>query len=432
MHAPAFALALLLALPVAGAAPPAGPPLRPGPPDPSAPLADLLADPVALAALAVQAHPDVAAASARVAGLQSMAEVAGAFPDPMLDLESMHAFPGPEVDEHMTGLGLMLRQELPLPGVQRARREAAQAELQGAEAERDEVVAMLRAEVHAAYWRLSLVRARRAVDEEHLSRLAELEEVVRSRYETGEAGASALLRVALLRDQLDLDRRELDVAEAALLAELARATARAQVRVATPPPTEVPVQGEPAAWLERAASQRPAVRAALAEAQVAQAQAGLARAEARIMPTVSAGYETAMMPGAGDVVSVGLSLPLGISAARVGRGMQAAAEQETVAAQAMSQALLDAIRAELVDAHAAWARAVDRGLVTRDQLVPRARQALDATLADYRVGRAPFAELVDAELMLLDLERARLEAAADTRLQQARVAGLLGVAPEEL
>lgn len=419
-------IALLLLLCAALAGPP-----DPRPPDAAPPGASTLSDPDALAALAVQAHPDLAAASARLAAARAEAEVAGLLPDPMLGVEYMHGMPGDTGGDHQGGLALMARQELPLPGVLHARRQAARAGLAVVEAERAEVQAALIAGLHVDWWTLALVRARRAVDQEALDRLGELEAVVRSRYETGEAGASALLRVDLLRDQLALDLRMLEVDEAGLLAALARAAAVEALDLRTDSPTALPVPGTPEAWLARAGVARPALAGRAAEAEAMRRVARVARAEGWTLPAVTAGLETGM-GGAGALYRVGVELPLALSSGRVGRAMEGAALQRAAEAETMRRSMVDELRAELTAAHATWSVAAERARVLTERLLPQAERALGATLSDYRVGRAPFADLVDAELALLDLERMRLLAATETRVQQARVAGMLGLAPSEL
>lgn len=402
-----------------------------GTPDPGSLAGASLSSPEALAERALQAHPDLAAASARLAAARAEADVAGALPDPMLGVEYMHGMPGATHGDHESGLGLMARQELPLPGVLYARRQAAQAGLVVVQAEQAEVQAALVAELHATWWTLALVRARREVDQSALDRLGELEAVVRARYETGEAGASALVRVDLLREQLALELRMLDVDEAELLAALARAAAVEALEVRTEAPQALPVAGTPEDWLTRAEQARPALAARAAEAEAMRSMAHAARTEGWTMPTVFAGLETGM-GGAGELYRVGVELPLALSSGRVGRAMEGAALQRAAQAEAMRRALVDELRAELSAAHAAWTVAAERAQALQDRLLPQAERALTATLSDYRVGRAPFADLVDAELALLDLERMRLQAATETRVQQARVAGMLGLAPSAL
>ena len=63
--------------------------------------------------------------------------------------------------------------------------------------------------------------------------------------------------------------------------------------------------------------------------------------------------------------------------------------------------------------------AVQEAQTYRKDLIPEARMSLDATFASYRVGRADFSSLFQAETELLNLERtARM---AETAAAQARV-----------
>ena len=88
---------------------------------------------------------------------------------------------------------------------------------------------------------------------------------------------------------------------------------------------------------------------------------------------------------------------------------------------------LDAIAADGERALARWQRAEDKARTFTDVLIPAARTALETTRADFATGRADFASLFDAEIVLLDLERAVIAASTETWLQQNRARALVGV-----
>ena len=64
-----------------------------------------------------------------------------------------------------------------------------------------------------------------------------------------------------------------------------------------------------------------------------------------------------------------------------------------------------------------------------DDLVPRARQALDATTAAYETGQATLAEVIAVQRTLLDLELALLAARRDLLVAAADRDAALGVVP---
>ena len=60
-----------------------------------------------------------------------------------------------------------------------------------------------------------------------------------------------------------------------------------------------------------------------------------------------------------------------------------------------------------------WKRSAQKARTYRDELIPQSRLSLDATFASYRVGRADFASLFQAEVELLNFERTTRTAATD-------------------
>ncbi|MCO4747796.1 MAG: hypothetical protein KC912_23575, partial [Proteobacteria bacterium] len=99
------------------------------------------------------------------------------------------------------------------------------------------------------------------------------------------------------------------------------------------------------------------------------------------------------------------------------------------ALKSQATTLRQAIERDLVVVEANWTRAFERATLYADVLVPEAIRARDATLADYRVNRAAFADVLEAEVALLDLERVAILSATETQIQAALVRGLLGVNP---
>ncbi len=398
---------------------------------PLAVAADDLAD---LTVEALSANPGIAAMEARVEQLDALAGVADAWPDPMAMLEysNVPVSSWGLADHPMAGLQLKAQQTIPFPGVTGLRQEVAESRVAVAEASLDEARLRLVRAVEESWWRLLLVRQLRAVTAEHVELTDQLVEAVRARYETGSAGQHALVRLQVLRDKLaddldDFERRDRQLS-AALVASLARSPAD---RFDTPAEAVPLAPGEGVAgWLDQAREERPALEELRAAERGAELEARLARADARPDLTVWGGYrvrtvQTDVDPGT-DLASLGISAPITLSSSRVGRGKQSAALEAAAAARRRHEALLDSIEAQLESAHAAWTRAASKAQVYQDELLPAARQALDTTLADYRVDKADFASLYQAEVQLLELDRARLTAITETHLQNAAVRAITG------
>lgn len=386
--------------------------------------------PAALADAALAAQPGLQAAQAQVDAMQAAVDGSLARPDPTVSVDVMAPVPSLDVaSDMMSGVEVGVGLPLLLPGVRDARQATAQAGVAMAEVGLRDRALALQAEVHQAWWLLVRARQLQALGRTQLDRLAELEATVRSRYETGEAGSHALVRVGLMRADMADMLREHDTQEAALLAALARATADPALALATAgPPEPVAPPADVEGWLDAARADNPMLAMTRAQEQEAQARAHQARTDARVMPMVHAGYR--YRPGhSDDMVMVGASVPIGVGMARMGRSMEAMALAEARAAQAEGEAVDDMLEAELRELLAMWRRADTRARVVAEQLLPQARLALDASLSDYRVGMAAFADVIDAELMLIDLERELLQHATESRVLQARVGGLTGSLP---
>lgn len=385
---------------------------------------------------AMEAHPDLAALDAAVTAARSRDEAAGRWPDPAVALEySQVPVTGLDLSGHpMSGVQVKLMGSVPL-----SRSYAAEQDLSGLRV--DEAAAArrwrgleIRAGVREAWWALARARQLAGVDERHLERAGALREAVQARYETGTTGQHALLAVYVLEDRLrdDLDevRSRASVLEARLL-EAAGRDAGDPVDLpahteALPPPPGVED------WPETAPDGHPQVAVFAAEVRALRAAAALA--SARRIPELDlwGGYrvrtvETASDPGT-DLVSLGVSVPLGISRGARQTAEAAALEATARGAAARLRRLEQELRARRVAVSTRWSRAWRR-VESHRALVADARDALDAALASYRVGRADFETLYRAEVTLLSLERSAIEAANETRIQAARALVALGREP---
>ncbi|MCB9762548.1 MAG: TolC family protein [Alphaproteobacteria bacterium] len=394
------------------------------------------AQPEALADEAVAANSDLEAMRARARALEARAEVAGAWPDPMLAVE-LSNLPVDSFDlsgHPMAGVQLRAQQTLKPPGWSPLQREVGALRADAAGLSVDEAALQLRAAVTRTWWLLTRTRLLREVTEAHLARTEELLRAARVRYETGGVGQHAVLRLTVLRDRLGDELGDFARDERALTAALNEALARPPGQ-AVPTPAAVEPAPPPgsADWEALARAHRPLVLRLGVEGDAARSAAALARVDARPDLTVWAGYrirtvETATDPGT-DLVAVGLGAPIPAGSLRRARGAEAAAQEEARAAAQALEAVINEIVASVDAALARWGRAAEKTQTCDGVLIPGAQQTLDTTLADFAVGRADFASLFEAEVTLLDLERARIVAAVETHLQQAEVTALLGVEP---
>ena len=413
----ALATALLAAPgPVAAQAPPEGP-------DGSAELA----------ALAVEANPDIAAVATGIRALEQRVAGAGAWMDPVVSVGYLNMpvdrlAPG---ESPMSGIQIQLRQTFFWPGKIEAREEEAEALVRVQGQSLAERKWQLRAMVKRSYYRLALVRHLRDVTADHVRLLDQLVSVVQIRYEVGKVGQQDLLRLQVLRGKLADDLHGFERDDAALTAAINAALHRASgIPVQTPGRLLTPPPGYGVEQLiDISLRQRPLLRRY--REQAAARRAAARRAEREGYPDLAAwvGYtariEAGMDPGT-DFVSLGLSVPLPLSYDR--RWGSVARENELRAAQSEQEreAELDRIRAALGRVVAAWRRAAQEAATYRDELMPAAHRTLDATLAAYQVDRADFASLFQAELQLLDFERTIRRAEADSALARVETEALVG------
>lgn len=385
---------------------------------------------------ALEVHPSIEGLEAQVEALEHGVQRSRALPEPVVALEySNMPVDAPYPGAHpMSGVQMRVQQGLLAPGTRPRREEAAHRRVAVGEAAVAEARTRLAAAVRSAYWQLALIRQQRELTVEHLALVDQLVETVRASYEVGGAGQHDLLNLGVLRRQLDDRLGEFDRRERELLAALGSA-----LDTSPPPAIETPALTPAAAipgTLEElvgaAVSGNPTLARLEALGQAERASAVAAEREAWPDPAVWAGYRGRAPVGEVDdgvnQVSVGFSIPLPTSARARWGAQEAAHEALARASDAEAAAVLAELRAGLDGSLARLERATGKATFYRDDLIPAARDALDATLSAYRVGRADFASLVAAQVQLLDLERTARDADAQAVLATVEIQRWVGVA----
>ena len=389
-----------------------------------------------LVRLALQANPTLESARQRIDALQNRSVQANVRPEPTVGVEySNMPVTAPVPGNHpMSGLQLKLQQTFLFPGTVPRRVVAAEARVRIEQASYEEARVALAAAVRRSFWRLALTRQLRAVTEEHVAQVDQLIEVVRASYEVGEAGQHDLLNLQLLRDRLTDDLQDFERLDRELVAAITAAVhADGPQVVETPPQTAVPMPPTSLDDLVQLAIAGSPALARLDATEAAElAAADSARREAWPDMTLWAGYRVrAPVDGVDDgdnQASIGFSVPLPTSATRRWGGLENEHQALARAARSDTEAALAELRADLDAAVARWERAVGKATTYREQLLPDARTTLDATLSAFRVGRADYTSLFQAEVQLLDLQRAARVAEAEAALAEVDVTMLLGTA----
>ncbi len=382
---------------------------------------------------AVRANPSLQALGDRVGALEQKVHQARAWLDPTFSAEySNMPIDDPTPGQHpMSGIQFMLRQTFYWPGKVGAREEEAKSRVRTEQLSLAEKELQLRATVKRAYYRLALTRQLRDVTKQHVRLVSDFVDTVRIKVETGVGAQHELLSLRVLLDQLKDDLKSFDRDEASLTAAI-NATLHRPIGVEVPTPEQTVVQ-EPttdaATLAQQAERDRPLFKRFVAEAETYRSAARRARREGYPDITLFGGYRVRTQAGTDpgkDFVSLGVSLPLPLfyddrwgSEERQNEKLAEATVQERDAA-------LDLMRGDVGGVVADWKRSAQKARTYREELIPEARMSLDATFASYRVGRADFASLFQAEVELLNFERATRTAAMDAAEARVRAEEIVG------
>jgi cobalt-zinc-cadmium efflux system outer membrane protein len=141
------------------------------------------------------------------------------------------------------------------------------------------------------------------------------------------------------------------------------------------------------------------------------------------MLTVRAGTAYTMTEGRGAMLMVGISLPIWRKRLRAGVA-------EAQAMREMAKADLDTM-ARMVEGEAAQAlsqlhAARERNRLVRDEVLPRARYAIDPALSSYAAGRLPLVSVLEAVQTLRAAQSDLIESDVELGLAWARLGRAMG------
>ena len=345
-------------------------------------------------------NPEIAQTRAAVEAEAQRIPQAGALPDPVLSLGIQNdGFNGIQVGKMETSFySIMATQAFPFPGKRGLREQVASLDKQRADARLDRVRLSLEGQVRRAYLDYVLARDQLVLLGELESLWQQAETAARARYESGEAPQSDLLRAQLERARLGQRRWVLEADIANKLAVINRLRARpldeplettARISATTDP---LPVSADAAA--QDAESRSPELKLAALGVEQSGRRVDLARKERWPDFSVSA----AIMPrGSLDPMwQLGFSVSVPIWAGR----KQAKAVEESQARE-VSEAQGEAAIRQILRLRARERMALLDALVRtnrlyRDALLPLSDATTRSTLAQYTVGRLPFASVLEA------------------------------------
>ena len=354
-----------------------------------------------LTAEAVAANPGLQARRASARAASKRIGPAGALPDPMLNVGVMDLtlprFAFRESD--FTEVDLEVSQDFPWPGSLGARTQVARAQARGAAAD----VAARRREIVVRtaelYYRLRYVLTARASLQRQRGLLATAVEIATARYASTSAPQSDPLqaRVAVARlDAEDADWAEQQARAGAELKALRSVRGRESLTIELIRPETVPLgpHGEHsgAALIPDSLPAHPRLTARRASVEAAEQTARVEQLAARPDFNITTRYGA--RPLGSDFFSafLGIRLPLW-----GGRKLAGAARADAEAARAELAEETVTLEAELAAAHAAVGGGETRLRLLTTQVIPSAWATVEAVLRSYRVGQAPFLNVLAAE-----------------------------------
>jgi cobalt-zinc-cadmium efflux system outer membrane protein len=305
-------------------------------------------------------------------------------------------------ESDFTEVDLELAQEFPWPGSLGARTQAARAEAQRASA----TVAARRREIVVRtaelYYRLRYVVTARATLQRQRKLLAIAVEIATTRYATTSAPQSDPLQARVAVARLEAEDAGLAEQQAKVGAELkalrnVRGSERLTIELIRPETVPLVIHGAqrgPALTSDslpahpRLAARRAALEAA--ERTIRVEQLG-ARPDFNITTRYGA------RPLGSDFFSAFVGIRVPLWAGRKQGRLADAARADADAARAELAEETVALEAELEAAHAAVASGETRLRLLTAQVIPSAQATVDAVLRSYRVGQAPFLNVLAAE-----------------------------------
>jgi outer membrane protein TolC len=385
----------------------------------------------ALVAEAIAQHPDVVEARAIEASLDQVPSRAGSFPDPVFSVSAQNlrtdelAF-----DAHpMTGLVAGLSLAVPFPGKLGRRERAASARARVATRAIDLVETNVELRVRLAYWDLHYAERAEAIVAENTKIVDMLTDVVHARYGVGQGAQQDALQAQVAHSRLRarlVERREAaSSARHALNGAVGREPGAAYGATRAPPPRRPLLPRD--ALAERAAGANPVLR--VSDARIVASERAVEEARYDRLPDLglAAGYR-ARWAAAGDAsdgadmvsFTVSITLPVWMGDKQSARWRE---QRHRLSADRAARASVKLEVDTRVERLADAIERIDEQLeLYEGEILTEIDQALDASIADYQVGKVNFVSVLDIWRQQLEarLEYERLLASRAQRVAELR------------
>jgi outer membrane protein TolC len=370
--------------------------------------------------IAGERRDEIQAAQARTRAGEARPAIVSALPDPVIS-SSLDHLPFSLGGADLT---VTIEQQIPLSGIRRHRRSSALAEVDRLRAEASRTALDVGVQAAAAFLLLQERRRTRDLVDEQVAFARGIVTAANARYASATAPQSDALRA-------EVEVARLEALTRALVSEVRAAEAVLNTSLALDPDLPVPslapvTLGQPVpSWSEikAALASRPELAAGRADVARAEADVQVMRDMARPMAIIRTGPSYTMSDGGGWMAMVGISLP-------IWRARLEANVAEAQAMRAMSEADLRATT-RMIEGEAAVA--IDQLHAARDRyealsrdVLPRARMAIDPTVAGYASGQLPLVTIIEAVQALWLVQSDVIAAERELGLAWARLGRAIG------
>ena len=373
--------------------------------------------------------PSVALFEERARALDERAVADSQLPDPTFTAR-MQNLPLSSFDinrEAMTQLSMGLRQAFPkgkTRSLTRAKRQSEAASERARKLLRERQIAL---QTRTAWLELYYWQGARGITEQSRQHIKDLGGIAQAIFATGRSAAQNVLRIDLETGLLDsrligIDRKA-DVARADLVRMIGIANA------ARPLPDVFPVLPPvaDAKAIQAALVRHPSVHVFDAKIDAAKRDVDIARQQYKPGFAVEGAYGVRDSRSDFGTVGVTLSVPL-FTGQRQDRNLESAKRLKSAERLGREAQMLELNR-ELGRAYAQWARLGERIALYESEVLKQAQDTADAALIGYQNETADFAELVRAELAVLDTRLTLLRLRVDRAKAHAQLLYLAGENP---
>lgn len=345
--------------------------------------------------------------------------------DPMLAYATAPGTIGSE--DFVFGQSIEFSQQLPWPGKLRLRGEIESEKADAAKLDADALRERLIERTRSAFFEFYHVRRAIEINTANFELTTDFQKIAESKYATGKATRQDALQAEVERFHLEHRAVVLERMRKAWQARLNTLLHRSPEKELPPPPGELRTPEEPspvAGLMERAARNRPNLRAMAHRVRAAEAGGELARRE-RLPDFKVMGVYNSLWQGEEQrgMVGVGINLPLGRRKLRA-REAEAVALARKEAAE--FEAAVDAVQLEVVEAHDLVAESVHIFELYRDKFLPAAEENLIAARNAYEASEGDFLSLITARKSLMLVQLGADRALSDYHKRRAQLDAATG------